>query len=234
MVYDPKVHAVVLFGGVGQYGTLSSETWLWKSSAWHLQGSTKAPSPRSYPAMTYDTKSQTVVLFGGFVNSSAQTSAELWAWSPTGWRQLVQLGLPALAEASMVYDQVSGEMLIYGGVKARGISTVGQTWVQKGASGSWRPTGAGGPGSRAGAGTAFDPTLGGVVAFGGWESGRGRPTGTWLWAHSHWSKIATSTTPPARSAAVMAFDDNENAIVLVGGASANLSPMSDQWKLVTK
>jgi len=231
MAYDPKVHAVVLFGGEGQYGKLFSQTWLWSSSGWHLQQTASRPSGRAYPAMTYDTRTETVDLFGGFVGGSRQTSAQLWAWSARGWRQLTQHGLPALAEASMVYDPVAGELLLQGGVASDGIRTVGQTWVKDGTSSTWSSLGTGGPGDRAAAASVYDPSLGGIVAFGGWLNYEADARGTWLWANSHWSKIATSVAPPERSVAVMAFDDRDNAVILFGGASTDLNPMSDQWEL---
>lgn len=231
MAYDPTAGTALLLGGEGQYGRLSSQTWLWSKGQWHLSRSTPSPSARAFPTMAYVGRTGEIDMFGGFVDRSGHTSGEIWTWSANTWRRQVQHGLPPLAEAAMAYDPLTSELVLEGGTGVGGRTAVGQTWVSNGSSSTWKALGPMGPGDRAGAGAAYDPTLGGVVIFGGWSTGTRMPAGTWLWARSRWRELAGLGAPPARSGPVMGFDGRADELVLFGGASPDLSPLSDQWSL---
>jgi hypothetical protein len=71
-----------------------------------------------------------------------------------------------------------------------------------------------------GAGVAFDPGSGGVIAFGGQQRvGRyASPSrAMWRWAGDRWEPVAVTDAPPARSAALMAADPRTHTLLLFGG-----------------
>ncbi|MBI3474349.1 MAG: hypothetical protein HY010_01355 [Acidobacteria bacterium] len=69
-VFDPAVHAVVLFGGLG-------ETWSWSGSDWAQMIPTVSPSPREGVGMAYDRDAHQVVLFGGLTEDGVLMN-ETW------------------------------------------------------------------------------------------------------------------------------------------------------------
>jgi hypothetical protein len=96
-----------------------------------------------------------------------------------------------------------------------------------------------GPCGLEGESMAFDPTLQGVVMFGGFSfpgPSHNYPSysnATWLFASDAWSKLATIGAPPARSSAGMTFDTADGYMVLYGG-DAPLppnGPLHDTWTL---
>jgi hypothetical protein len=84
---------------------------------------------------------------------------------------------------------------------------------------------AAGPGARAGAALIYDPEDHGVLLFGGVTSvttpdGRNPSTtmgDTWLWNGRSWRQLDVQG-PPARSAAMVAYDSVMHAVVLFGGS----------------
>jgi hypothetical protein len=79
-------------------------------------------------------------------------------------------------------------------------------------------------------GSAYEPHLGYVIAFGG---GNGGPqlTGTWKWTGTTWLKMPTATTPYGRESFGMAYDEKLGRIVIFGGLYNNLL-LNDTWVAV--
>ena len=85
--------------------------------------------------------------------------------------------------------------------------------------------GAAGPGARAGAALIYDPANRGVLLFGGATSHTTRdglnPSttlgDTWLWDGRIWRQLDVQG-PPARSAAMVAYDSARHVVVLFGGS----------------
>src|SRR5207244_7692121 len=72
------------------------------------------------------------------------------------------------------------------------------------------------PPNRAAPAMAFDPAVGKVVLFGGYDRG-GYLDDTWTWDGFRWRPVATSAAPPARAGAGMAYDGVTGQLVLFGG-----------------
>ena len=93
------------------------------------------------------------------------------------------------------------------------------------------------PAPRAGAGTTFDPALGGVLVFGGCTSGDYEAVtcapvaDTWLYAAGHWKQLVTAHIPPARYRPGMTFDYADNYVLLFGGFGPGGLPdvLGDTW-----
>jgi hypothetical protein len=81
-------------------------------------------------------------------------------------------------------------------------------------------------------GIAWHPVAGGLVMYGGLQSG---PTltlnDTWLWNGATWTPLTTATTPPPRWGHHMVYDTRRAVIVAFGGRSPTTTTTSnDTWE----
>ncbi len=135
---------------------------------------------------------------------------------------------PATSEGSLAFDAADNETVMFGGETANA-SYTNDTWVEVG--GHWtnetNPHDA--PPARVRASMDYDPNMGGVLLFGGYDGSD--LADTWLFAGGHWTDVSyVSLAPPARDGAMMAFDPepDENGSVLFGGDSGG-STLNDTW-----
>ncbi len=95
----------------------------------------------------------------------------------------------------MAYDQASGQLVLFGGLAADNATALGDTWVYNGT--TWTelsPPAT--PGPRSDASLTYDPTLGELVLFGGFDVNCETPSGTlWTFNGTTWTPMG----PPARS-----------------------------------
>jgi len=82
------------------------------------------------------------------------------------------------------------------------------------------------------ASAAFDPSLEGVVLFGGGSGGVDQNT-TWLWDQvgATWTQLSIAHSPPAREGAGMSYDAALHRVILFGGQDNN-GYFNDTWELV--
>lgn len=81
-------------------------------------------------------------------------------------------------------------------------------------------------------GIAWHPLQGGLVMYGGLQSG---PTltlnDTWLWNGATWTQLTTTTTPPPRWGHKMVYDSRRGRIVTFGGRSPTTTAVAnDTWE----
>lgn len=226
MAYNPLGH-VVMFGGDYYDATGNTvfldETWTWDGATWTQQHPSDAPLPRCCVAMGYDGARNQVVLFGG--NDPYTTYGDTWTWDGSTWTQQHPVHNPPGESGNvMVYDAPDHQMVMFG--------LAGQTWVWNGT--DWRqkhphtsPVG------RERAGMAYDALTDQVVLFGGdipdacFES----PcwfADTWTWDGSNWHKAAVVPHPKARTELGMAYDSQQQRVVLFGGSNLCCF-LADTW-----
>lgn len=119
---------------------------------------------------------------------------------------------PFVPGASMVYDARDQAVMWVGG---------GATWEFSG--GNWTAITASAP-IRNWASLAYDAKDGYPLFY----AGNGVVSGTWKFANSAWSAIATSTAPPPRQNAGMTYDAQDGYVVLFGGYNGNRT-FNDTW-----
>jgi len=142
----------------------------------------------------------------------------------------------ARANASLVFDPVDGYSLLFGGSTTTG-GAVNDSWLLE--NGTWsqlNSLAAGAPSPRSGAATTYDPTLGGVVLFGGeavTESATVTFNATWVFSGAGWNNRSAilGTAPPALAGASLTFDPLIPASVLYGGVRADGSSSNETWLL---
>jgi Galactose oxidase, central domain len=214
---------VAVLGVCGFSGVLPSAAQAGSAQVpdWTRQPTAIHPSGRFGAAMAYDAATGTVVMFGG-----GQKSDGTWTWDGSAWtRQHLATSPPqGLSAPSMVYDAATGTVVLFGGRTLTGVS-YGGTWTWDGS--AWtRQHPATSPPARFAAVMAYDAATGNVVLFGGCcQPGGGSLGDTWVWNGTTWTRQHPATRPPARDAAVMAYDRATGNVVLFGGCCF----LDDTW-----
>ncbi len=184
MVYDPRLGALVLFGGcptdlcAPSYSTWMNDTWEFSGGAWTQIHPAVSPSGREVAGqLTYDSATGTVLLFGGY-GYLGHTTAHLgylqdtWTFAKGSWKN-VSSGVtpPGRSGGELAYDPAEGYALLFGGqVSSSGF--LGTSWRYEG--GAWsNVTASEGPGPRAFSSLAYDPATRSLLLWGGinWVSG---------------------------------------------------------------
>jgi hypothetical protein len=188
------------------------------------------PGVRNAHAAVYDSRACTLLLFGGA--TASEVRADLWRWRGS-WRQTPAAGPAPRAFPAMVYDSVSGEVVLFGGSRvlfgdsASPPAMLADTWVLRNE--RWIRVPGGGPGPRAEAAAAYDLRRGRTVLFGGRaiapDGSITRLGDTWKWDGRRWTRVSTAGPAP-RSGAAMAWHPELRAVVLFGGSGG---PMGDTW-----
>ena len=134
-------------------------------------------------------------------------------------------GLPGTA-----FDPLRSRVVRFGGWEPGGIfgSTVaewsGLDWTPRVAS---DPEGDGNPTGRYQNAMAWDSKQRGIVMYGG--NSDTPLNDTWLWNGVSWKRLPDG--PGARTAAMLYFDEKEDAIILYGGYDTNGVKLLDAWRL---
>ena len=137
-----------------------------------------------------------------------------------------------LVGATMAYDAVDNYVVLFGGCSATQCPAPADTW--KYAGGFWTNLGATvgpQPPPRSFATMVYDSRDGYVLLFGGRGASGAPLNDTWSFAGGLWQNLTNATTaPPARYAASMAFDRNDNYVLLFGGCGSAVCPRNDTWQ----
>jgi len=257
MAFDPKLHQLILFGGLGEGGSALDDTWAWNGLSWNQPGFSTSPSARQSAAMAYD--GSDLVLFGGLgyqdgpaqsttstvpapststaAASTASTTPmvlnDTWLWTKSGWVESPAAGPRARSGASFSYDSSAHDAVLFGGTTTvtgspdQGL--VGDTWTWTGSAWKRAATSAN-PGPRQGAAMVDDPGAAGLALLGGIGAG-GTLDDTWLWNGSTWTGSAVEVPAPRAGAAAASIAGDQ--ALLFGGAGSGAVPLSDTDILTT-
>jgi hypothetical protein len=153
---DPASKTVVLFGGVAGGGSTLGDLWVWNGNDLTWSQPTTSGTPpvsRAYAAMTVDASHGRLVLFGGvsgydcgYAGSTHDIRGDTWelelasgVWSerhPT-------TSPPARMDARMVYDEVRGTAVLFGGTASCFGGPLDEIWEWDTELGEWFPVTAG-------------------------------------------------------------------------------------------
>jgi hypothetical protein len=145
MAYDSALGVVVLFGGTADGLSSLSDTWEWNGVWTQVDdagqvGCTScvgSPPSRFGASSSYDATTDAVVLFGG-IDYNLNIVSDTWEWNGS-WTQIDDLQQPGcttscpggavgLWESSMAYDQVTGDVVLFGGFNAAA-NILSDTWT---------------------------------------------------------------------------------------------------------
>jgi hypothetical protein len=264
LAFDPASGQLILFGGSGSSNL--NDTWDWNGSTWSQIDDAGSPGcttscPTSPPTLegaglTYDPESAQLVLFGGYDGTNDDNGT--WTWNGSTWSQVDDSGSvgctsacptspPGRQSGALAYDPANAQLVLFGGVNGSG-STLDDTWTWSGTlwfqvddSGSAGCTTScpSSPPAREEAGTDFDPAIGLLVVFGGYD-GTNDDDDTWTWNGSSWAQIDDSgstgctnscpSSPSGRAGAGLIYDPASAQLLVFGGAGSSTD--ADTWDLV--
>ncbi len=135
MAFDKAVGKTILFGGYYDTAPLG-DTWAYNyaSDTWTPGGS--SPGQRNSHAMAFDPINKRTVMFGG-MNQIGLNVAETWTYDAVAdlWVNVNPSAPPsARSQHSMVYDAVSGKVILFGGNTG---SPNDETWAYDTAANKW-------------------------------------------------------------------------------------------------
>jgi len=232
--YDSLRRRLIVFGGYPQYlndvWALDLATGNWQQ----IVASGAAPSPRYGATAVYDAPNDRLVVFGGFDRTAERN--DVWALSLSGapaWTELLPSGASPEGRSFHValFDAPRQRMVVVGGWN--GADFLNDAWdLSIAGSPAWNQLATSGPTppARDLAGAAYDSARERLVLFGGWN-------GTYLndtWALTlsgapTWSEIVAASPPPPRREISIAYDTDDDRIVLFAGNDGTLR--SDAWEL---
>jgi hypothetical protein len=241
MAYDAKDGYVLLFGGEAGPGTSLpfaplADTWTYLNGTWTNQtpNVTNAPSPRVMASMVWDAADQCDLMFdlmfGGWGTSGNITGnlSQTWSYVGGAWTSYASGSGPQL-QGALAYDSHDEYALYFGGAySAGGVSN--ETW--KFHAGVWTnltsvvgPS----PSPRDWPMASDDPTLGGILLFGGYIGpGYTWTNDSWSYANQTWTLLSASSGPSPRYEGQMVFDAADNTTLLFGGDNVT-DEFSDTW-----
>ncbi len=179
------------------------------------------PAARAGQCMVYDSKNDAVILFGG--TDSLTFFSDTWKYSPPDntWTNQKPAGdVPeGRVASSMVYDPVSGKVILFGGVSKT--ESLGDTWAYDLATNTWTELQISGtaPSARGGHAMVYSAALGKVLLYGG-KDAKSVLNDTWTFdfATTAWTQLQPATEPPiARYGHAMAVDEATGKIVVFAG-----------------
>jgi hypothetical protein len=140
-------------------------------------------------------------------------------------------GPSARGGSAMAYDIHDGYSILFGGRGCGSNGPCGDTWVFR--SGKWhRLKNKNSPSPRVQPSMAYDSQGGYALLFGGNTrgAGNGGPAygDSWIFRSGGWTRVKTSASPPARTAAMMAYDPSAQEVILFGGYRKG-AVLNDTW-----
>jgi hypothetical protein len=153
---------------------------------------------------------------------------DTWSWDGKTWQRVSASGPAPRYLASLAYDAVHHQFVLFGGQTSKGSSD--ETWLWDGR--AWRMANpAHKPAPRREAGMAWDPLTNTVLMYGGLviDQFEGHEVGeTWSWNGTDWSEIGVGPgAPGARQGTTMISAGDR--VVLFGGNNGNVNYFGDAW-----
>jgi hypothetical protein len=256
MAYDPETGQVVMFGGLGDNGSLG-DTWIWNGTDWTQQLLSSGPVSRFGASMVYDAKLHGLVLFGGEPDQPISTSQQsnlraTWLWKGSEWRRIDTLhtptpnGLTGIGVlGAMAYDAATGNVVLV--TSASGIhfeACSAATWAFDGS--DWRLEDPASPLPASVVAVVDEPQTGHVIAVLSPRSAlapagfatigcaahsfaaRALPmSSTWRWTGSNWVDVSSGTEPQG-SALEIASNGTSVGLDTVSGASMVVTDNNEQ------
>ena len=255
-VYDPINNQVVLFGGCGQAisptllecNALYNDTWRYIAGKWALLSRDPSPFPRVGAAIDFDgsPSDDYVLVSGGLLNRTGELlTTDRWDYAGDYVQWAEPLYPSPRAGAASIYEIRDQHIVLFGGygpLPGGGYGYLNDTWEWD--TYVWNQVANNGvickgcanhhPSPRAWGQIAWDPISGQEIYFGGLNQ-TGYLGQTWAFEGSYttgqWTELKPSLSPPARSNESMAWDDNDNYVVLFGGQNAS-GALGDTWTFV--
>lgn len=207
----------VLFYGGDNYATDLNGTWMYDSGQWTEIATHGNPGPISGGSLAYDPETGYSVFYGG-VTSGGTFNNTTYYYSHGNWTAHdLAVNPPVQFEGQMAYDPALGGLLLFGGEDLSTSTVLAQTWLFS--NGSWSNLDpAASPPARWYPQMAYDPALGEMVLYGGFDGSDNWLGDTWVFANGTWAPVSASGfgVPPL-GGGNMVYDPDLGTLVLVDG-----------------
>jgi PKD repeat protein len=205
-----------------------------KPQWWDVTSDSTTPLPVvEFTEGTWDGADGGVLFYGG--DNYAVNLNGTWMYDAGQWSEVATHGNPGpISGGSLAYDPAAGYSVFYGGVTSFSPLEFNNTTYFY-ANGTWTQAAlANSPPVPLAGEMVYDPSLGGIVMFGGinLSSPSNVLSQTWLFRNGTWSLLSTPVAPPGRWLAEMGFDPALNELVLYGGFDASGNSLGDTWVFV--
>lgn len=230
LAFDRKNNQLILFGGDGENGKHSNETWVWNDGNWKQLFPTDSPAGRRFASMAFDPISYQLILFGG---EGEKVYNDTWTWNGSNWEQLTPTNTPPVrSHASIAFDPINAQLLLFAGAGGNineNRVNLKDTWTWNGS--NWiqlSPETT--PIARHGSGMSFAKNTNQLILFGG-TTGPDFLNDTWTWNGSNWVQLFPETYPQGRCFISMAFDPISDQLLMFGGFGINIGivDLNDTW-----
>ncbi len=220
LVWDSSLGGDLLVDGIANGTAAQRDSYLWNGTAWAATPEATIPQPRYDPALAYDPAIQGDVLFGGLGTQSSLENTDTWTFVNRTW-SVVKFSPDALLPgerwgASMAYDPLDDELVLFGGYDNQTRQPYPDTWTYQNGVWSELPPGESPP-ARYGASMVWDSEANSILLFGGFGQNDVLLNDTWYFSGEGWSPASTPTAPSPRAFAAMSDDPSSNEVVLFGG-----------------
>ncbi|MCD6452486.1 MAG: hypothetical protein J7L64_09035 [Acidobacteria bacterium] len=244
--YVPKslLAAMMVFNPMGMVYArlLYNDTWEYYNDGsgydWHQLTTIPSPSGRTFAVMDYDQVRDKMVLYGGYDGHADQyTLNETWEleFPPVDpnqdWTQANPTAHPDVEYYfKMVYDSQRNKTVLFAGYDSAIKGHLVYVWEYDGTTWTRRELPSTYPHPRYNFMMTYDSDRGKIVLFGGrWDRTTYQDTWEYDPNTNTWTRITTSTTPPAREAAAMVYDSVRKRVVLFGGQIRS-TQYNDTWE----
>ena len=236
MAFDSLRGKTILFGGHAEGSTEFGDTWIWDGFNWNIARlSGEIPPIRRHHSMTFDSQRGQIILFGGLGEDGPLN--DTWIWNGSQWSNVTPTNNnpPARSLHRITYDASRGHVVLFGGLSTD-TEQLNDTWTWNGSQWTEVTPPSNNPPAREAHAMVFDSQRAQLILFGG-RSDNQILDDTWIWDGSQWTEVTpnnsnpqTPSPPPARIAHQMAFDNQQNQVVLFGGSNGDTSEFyNDLW-----
>jgi hypothetical protein len=230
MVYDAASKQLLLFlQQISGGGQPANQMWTWDGSDWHQLHPALMPEVLS-ASLAYDAARGQVLLFGveapaTSAQNGPQTSST-WTWNGSNWQELHPPVSPSpRTGAALAYDDMLRQVVLYGGVTEKGLSS--ETWTWNGS--NWQELASKqAPTPRQNGLLVYDNATRQLLLFGGIDAQGLQPVPgeTWLLQSAGWVRVSSSGAP-ADLYASATYDDATRTVLVYtahGAISKDATP----------
>lgn len=227
-VYDPLKDKIILFGGCPSNDVGLNDLWEYDGYTWEQKFPANSPGTRYAYNMVYDSSRDVIVLFGG--EDWPTLLGDTWEYDGNTWYRVNTANSPiSRAHFALAYDSNRNIVVLFGGW--HWYVDQGDTWEYDGTNWVQRAP-ANSPCVRQQVAMVYDENRGVVVLYGGTRqyANQGGPfDDTWEWDGNDWTKKQPQNNPGARHYHQMAYDSDNNKVILHGGGSP-YGGLNDTWQ----
>lgn len=220
MTYDPVRKIAIAYGGRISARALlfSRQTWAWNGRLWSLLDANGPDLGFAWAA--FDPTQERVVLYGSSVAGIPST----WAWGGAAWTRVGLESPPDRQGASMATDPITGQPILFGGVRLSQVAYLNDTWTWNGV--AWvQLTPLHSPPGRIRTTMVTSVSHKILLAIGGEAGGVGLFSDAWAWDGSDWTQV----TGIGEHAGATGVDVGDRILIFGGVGPAAVTNQAYAW-----